>query len=162
MDALEVSLRRLKETDRDDLIMLESDPDNTALTGLTKGPDEFFRFCMDGAVSYAVMLGELFAGHVTFFKSSLTSLPGKPEAYEVCFGIFPECRGMGMGRRALAMGLKKAETELGAEVILAGAFSFNGPSLALLESEGFRYIFSRKDTGPEGEEREERIFMKLL
>ena len=157
-----IRLRRLEEGDREDFVMLEGDPDTAVLTGLKEGAEDLFRFCMDEAVSYAAMSGELFIGHMTFFKSSFTSLPGKPEAWEICFSIFPECRGMGLGRKILEEGIRKATEELEADVLLAGAFGFNSASIRLLESEGFVYLFSRMDKDGSGADREEKIFLKVL
>ena len=152
----------MREGDREDFVMLASDPDTTVFTGRSADAEEMFRYCMEKTDSYALTLDGIFIGHFTFHRSSLTDVPGGLDAREVSFGISPECRGMGIGTKALGMAARRAKKDLGADVLMAGAYSFNGACLTVLERNGFRYLFSRKDRDPEGNEREEKIFMKLL
>ncbi len=155
-------LRKLREGDRDDFVLLESDPDTTAFTGRSTDAEEMFRYCMEKADSCALTLDGIFIGHFTFHRTSLTDVPGGLDAREVSFGISPECRGLGIGTKALGLAAQRAKKDLKADVLMAGAYAFNGACLQVLERNGFRYLFSRKDRDPEGNEREEKIFMKLL
>ena len=152
----------MREGDREDVVMLESDPDTTVFTGRSADAEEMFRYCMEKTDSYALTLDGIFIGHFTFHRSSLTDVPGGLNALEVSFSLSPECRGMGLGTEALGMAAGLAKEDLGAEVLLAGAYSFNGACAAMLEKNGFRYLVSRRDKDPEGADREEKIHMKLL